>query len=254
MTRLHRILPIGLLALGACQDAEPRRRAELTPSAPAQATPPGSAATTGSQPTQPQLSGTVVETMNSGGYTYVQLDAGPKGKVWAAGPNTEVDVGDTVSVAGGMLMQDFASNTLNRTFEKIYFANALRVAGKGSGSGAASKPAGEVATEPPEKIEVEKVEGGLTIAEIFEKADALAGQEVLLRGQVVKFNGGIMGRNWLHVQDGTGTAGTNDLTVTTDGAANVGDVVVIRGKLATDKDFGAGYSYPVIIEDASLTQ
>jgi hypothetical protein len=253
MKRLFRTLPICFLALGACRE-EPRPRAELTAPPVAQATPPTSGDTTDSQPAKPQLTGTVVETMDSGGYTYVQLDAGSEGRVWVAGPSTNVEVGDTVDIASGMLMQEFVSKTLNRTFENIYFANALRVAGEGSGSAAAPKSAGEVASEPPEKIEVEKVEGGLTVAEIFEKADALAGQEVLLRGQVVKFNGGIMGRNWLHVRDGTGAAGTNDLTVTTDGTANVGDVVVIRGKLATNKDFGAGYSYPVIVEDASLTR
>lgn len=250
MKIFHGVLPISLLALAACQE-EPRPRAELT--APPQAAPPssGTAAAPSSQGAQPQVSGTVVETMDSGGYTYVQLDAGPRGKVWVAGPSTTVAVGDTVGFAGGMKMQDFASNTLNRTFDEIYFANALQVAG--NGAGAAAKPAAEAAPAPAD-IEVEKAEGGLTVAEIFAKADALAGQEVVVRGKVVKYNAGILGKNWLHVQDGSGEAGANDLTVTTQSTAGVGDVVTIRGTVATDKDYGAGYSYPVIIEDASLTK
>jgi len=96
-------------------------------------------------------------------------------------------------------------------------------------------------------------EGGKTVAEIFAAKTELAGQEILLRGKVVKFNGGIMGKNWLHVQDGTGAAGTNDLTVTTDAPAKVGDTVLIKGKLATDKDFGSGYKYAVIVEEAAVT-
>jgi hypothetical protein len=71
----------------------------------------------------------------------------------------------------------------------------------------------------------------------------------------VKYNEQIMGRNWLHIRDGSGTAGKdNDLTVTTADKAAVGDVVVVKGKVQVDKDFGAGYSYPVIVEDAKLAK
>ncbi len=98
-----------------------------------------------------------------------------------------------------------------------------------------------------------KVDGGNTIAEIYERKGDLAGQEVVFRGKVVKFNAGIMGKNWIHLQDGTGGEGTNDLTVTTDGFAEVGDTVVIRGTAALDKDFGYGYKYGLIVEDAQVT-
>ena len=90
--------------------------------------------------------------------------------------------------------------------------------------------------------------------EVFAQAAALNGKEVLLRAKVVKYNGGIMGKNWLHVQDGSGAAGTNDLTVTTSAPAELGQVLLIKGTLATGKDFGAGYKYAVLIEDATLTQ
>lgn len=79
-------------------------------------------------------------------------------------------------------------------------------------------------------------------------------KEVVVRGKVVKFLAGIMGRNWIHLQDGTGDAGTNDLTVTTEQTAAAGDVVAIKGTLAVDKDFGAGYRYAVIVEKASVTK
>jgi hypothetical protein len=95
-------------------------------------------------------------------------------------------------------------------------------------------------------------EGGQTVADIFAKKAELAGKPVKVRGKVVKFSGGIMGKNWIHLQDGTGEAGSNDLTVTTQAMAKVGDTVVISGVLATDKDFGYGYAYGVIVEDAEV--
>jgi hypothetical protein len=96
--------------------------------------------------------------------------------------------------------------------------------------------------------------GGTTIADVWAKRTALAGTSVSVRGKVVKFNGGILGKNWLHLQDGTGDAAakTNDLTVTSMATASVGDVVTATGVVAVDKDFGAGYAYPVILEDAQI--
>ena len=100
---------------------------------------------------------------------------------------------------------------------------------------------------------IEKPSGGVTVAEIFEGRAGLAGKEVIVRGKVVKYTGAILKRNWLHVKDGSGSAGTNDLTVTTTDRATVGDTVVIRGTVVVDKDFGAGYKYGVLVENASVT-
>jgi hypothetical protein len=103
---------------------------------------------------------------------------------------------------------------------------------------------------------IAKAEGGKTVAEVYGEKAALAGQPVTVRGKVVKTNAAIMGKNWVHVRDGSGAEGTNDLTVTTaTGAAlpNVGDVVVVVGTIAVDKDFGMGYQYPVLVEEATIT-
>jgi hypothetical protein len=64
---------------------------------------------------------------------------------------------------------------------------------------------------------------------------------------------GIMGKNWLHVKDGSGTPGSDDLVVTTQIEAKIGDTVLVNGTLVTDKDFGSGYRYDVIVEDAEVT-
>jgi len=97
-------------------------------------------------------------------------------------------------------------------------------------------------------------EGGKTVAAVFAEKDQLAGQSVMVRGKVVKANAMVMGKNWLHVRDGSGEEGTNDLTVTTTGnLPQVGDTVVVSGVVGIDKDFGMGYVYPVIVEDAEVT-
>jgi predicted small lipoprotein YifL len=100
---------------------------------------------------------------------------------------------------------------------------------------------------------IAKADGGLTVAEVFAGKDQLAGQRVTFRGRVVKSNANIMGRNWLHVRDGSGADGTNDLTVSTTGLADVGNTVLVTGTVALNRDLGMGYQYDVIIEDATLT-
>jgi hypothetical protein len=206
----------------------------------------------------PLGTGKVLETMDSGGYTYVKVQIGDQA-VWAAGPMTKLAVGDTVTLPEGMPMRDFYSRTLDQTFDTVYF-----VQGISTGTTGATAPAGLPMGHPavgaeapgaPAAVEgVEPLEGGVTVGAVFEQRVALSGKAVSLRGKVVKVSIAIMGKNWLHIQDGTGDAKTNDLTVTTDAKAEVGDTVVIKGTVATDKDFGAGYKYDVIIEDAAITK
>ena len=119
---------------------------------------------------------------------------------------------------------------------------------------AAPHPIPAAPTETVDLSGITKADGGKTVAEVFAEKDQLAGQPVIVRGKVVKSNPDIMGKNWLHVRDGSGAEGTNDITVTTAGAVpSVGDTVVVKGALALNKDFGMGYQYDVIIEDAEVT-
>ncbi len=100
---------------------------------------------------------------------------------------------------------------------------------------------------------IQKAQGGQTVSEIITQRESLAGKKVKIRARVVKFTADIMGKNWLHVQDGTGEEGANDLIVTTTGTAKVGDTVLINGTVSVDRDFGFGLKYPVIIEDAEIS-
>lgn len=203
------------------------------------------------------IEGKVLETMDAGGYTYVRV-ATPDGEVWAAGPRVSVKVGDTAAFGGGMPMVDFHSKGLDRDFEKIYFVGTIRV-GNAPASAASDEtsPHGAITSSPSSSVDlsgIPKAEGGVTVGTVFTKKSTLAGTEVVIRAKVVKSNTGIMGKNWLHLRDGTaGPGGEDDLTVTTSGTARVGETVVVRGKLTTDKDFGFGYRYDVILEDATVT-
>ncbi|MGB7903991.1 MAG: hypothetical protein WCF43_04810, partial [Steroidobacteraceae bacterium] len=122
---------------------------------------------------------------------------------------------------------------------------------------AATMPANHPQARPTGEVDLSgivKAEGGKTVAELFAEKDALAGQKVAVRGKVVKTNAGIMNKDWLHVRDGSGTDGTNDLTVTTtmNPLPQVGDTVLVTGTAVTNKDFGMGYQYPVLVEDAEV--
>lgn len=107
---------------------------------------------------------------------------------------------------------------------------------------------------PVDLAGIARADGGKTVVEVFAEKDALAGKPVTLRGKVVKANSAIMGKTWIHVRDGSGADGTNDLTVTTTTASpNVGDTVLVTGPVSLNKDFGMGYQYDVIVEDAQVT-
>ena len=104
------------------------------------------------------------------------------------------------------------------------------------------------------KVEKATGENAFTVAEIFAKNKEMHGKTVRVQGKVVKYNPGIMGKNWIHIQDGTGDPmkSTHDLVATSAETATVGEVITVQGRLAADKDFGAGYSYTAIIEDAKI--
>jgi len=206
--------------------------------------------------------GKVVETMNAATYTYVLIDTGTK-KVWAAAPQFNVKVGDTVALAGAMPMTNYQSRALNRTFDLVYFSgnvtvNGVAVAGAGAApnASAGNLPPGHPPTArgpgATDLSGIQRADNGQTVEEIIKGKAKFAGKRIAVRARVVKFNGGILGKNWLHIRDGSGAEGTNDLTVTTSAVAKVGDLVLVTGVLSVDRDFGSGYRYGLIVEDASV--
>ena len=242
------------------------------------------------------IKGTVEETMNTGGYTYLKVKA-KEGDIWVAIPETTVQKGQKVVCSPGMTMSNFESKSLGRTFESIIFSPGLAspetiLGGGGHGSmpasagknndfnaalqaeqgghggmggmggaamgGAAMAASGGSAGAivPSKEIKVAKAGGdnAYTVGECFKKAKELNNKKVRVQGKVVKVSRMIMGRNWVHIQDGTGNPmeNTHDLVVTTKAEPKLDSVVTVEGTLHANKDFGAGYKYNAIIEDAEI--
>jgi len=112
---------------------------------------------------------------------------------------------------------------------------------------------GQVASEKVNVV-VEPCDGCLTIAKLMENKKSESGKVIKVKGSITKFNPQIMGKNWVHIQDGSEFSGTFDLTITTDLEVVVGQIVTFEGKIALDKDFGYGYSYNVLMEEGKIVQ
>jgi hypothetical protein len=215
---------------------------------------PGSEA--GSQQMMNAVSGKVVETMSSGGYTYIQIEKDAK-KTWVAVPKADIKTGQDVSFYPGATMPNFESKTLNRTFDSVIFSPGLVDAPDVE---AASNPHGNKQSAPVnnEPIKIDKASGpdAYTIEEIYNKKSSLDKKNVVVKGKVVKVSENIMNKNWIHIQDGSGTAGdgTNDIIATSADMASVGDIVTVSGTLVSDMDIGSGYKFDVIIEQAKITK
>jgi hypothetical protein len=214
------------------------------------------------------LTGKVLERLDAPPYCYLRLQTA-RGEVWAAVPQEKVEKGAEVTVVNPMLMNNFESKTLNRTFPEVFFGTlASAMAGAAPASTAAPMGAptpGAAATPPGTPVATAVAVGKITkatgadartIAETWAQKGALKEKTVTIRGQVVRYNPGVMGKNWVHLQDGSGDAarGTHDITVTSQDPATKGDVVTIQGTVRLDKDFGAGYSYALIVEEAKIVK
>jgi hypothetical protein len=197
------------------------------------------------------LSGQVLETQDAAGYTYLRLKT-KTGETWVAVNQQVVKKGAVVSIENSMVMTDFESKALHKTFPSIVFGNI-----HGDTKDAAN-PHGDatVAKADLSTANISKATGpnARTVAEVVSGAKAFKDKPVEVHGKVVKFNAGIMGKNWVHLRDGSGKEadGSNDILATTLATTQVGAVVTVSGTVRTDKDFGAGYAYKVLIEEASL--
>jgi hypothetical protein len=259
------------LAVVACKKPEAPPRPAAGGNAPAAAN-----GGSGSQ----VLRGKILEKIDVSSYSYLKL-ATASGEAWAAVQKTDKKVGDEVGVGNAFPMQGFESKELNRKFDVVYFGTLAGPGGDvapmppamgGGAMGGGAMAGGDAPANPaamaaqhqaaangPE-MKVEKVAkatgaDGRTVEEIWSQRDKLKGKTVTVRGQVVKFTP-VMGKNFLHLRDGSGSPDkkTNDVTITTADNVAVGDVVTAKGTIILDKDFGSGYAYPVMVEDAKVSK
>jgi len=263
------ILFIALLLLACNRHHTPTPPASASPPA---APPPASAAPKAAQAAGLTVAGKVLERIDAGTYSYLRLGT-QGGEQWAAVPRCTLKNGDDAVVTNAMSMDGFESKTLKRKFEHIVFGVL-----QGQGAPAAAAPAAMGQMTPPAPktdphagakmpaahstnlapIAVSRATGpnAATVAELYAKKAALKDKQVRVHGKVVKVLSGIMGKNWLHVRDGSGSneKKDNDLTVTTNDVVAMGSLVLVQGVLHNDIDFGSGYSYSVIVEDAKVTK
>ena len=190
----------------------------------------------------------VVEKIPSNNYLYLNVSEN-KETFWIAVPAMTIDIGETIYFSKYMVMSDFKSENIDRTFDTILFVEDAR---KSATPDEMKKIHSGATSVEKQDIKIEPLEEGKTIQQIYTDKLSLNGKIVTIKGKVVKFNKQIMKRNWIHIQDGTGDENSYDLVVTTNDDVMVGDVITAEGKLSVDKDFGAGYFFPVIIEEAKI--
>lgn len=196
----------------------------------------------------------VEEALNTEKYTYLRVNENGQ-SFWIAIPKTAVEVGATYYYQGGLLKKNFASKEYNRVFETIYLVSGISNQPVGAAAGSAvdqalSQTQNAEAVAPP--TDVKPAAGAIKIADIIGNLGKYDGKVVKVTGKCVKVNPMIMGRNWVHLQDGS--AKNFDLTITTTENVSLGSVVTLEGTIAVNKDFGAGYKYNVIMEGATIKQ
>ena len=251
------------LLLGSCQKKEEQPQqaqsqaepvAQMQPAHPAQQSMPVALAHTGE----------VQEVLQANAYTYLKVKENDQ-EFWIAVTKRESTVGETISFSQGSPMPNWESKDLQRTFEMVYLVDRVGSPQDGSSAmgphatmGAQPTADAQAALMSHHKktatdkldITIEPVEGGITLADLFANRANYASKAVTVKGKVTKVNRAIMGKNWVHLQDGTSDAGVYDLTITTQDQVNEGDIAAFTGTITLNKDFGSGYSYEIIMQDA----
>lgn len=196
----------------------------------------------------------VEEALNTEKYTYLRVNENGQ-SFWIAIPKTPVEIGATYYYQGGLLKKNFASREYNRVFETIYLVSGISKQPMSAATGSAvdqalSQTQNAEATTPP--TDIKPAAGAVKIADLIGNLSKYDGKVIKVTGKCVKVNPMIMGRNWVHLQDGS--AKNFDLTITTTENVTLGSIVTLEGTIAINKDFGAGYKYNVIMEGATMKQ
>ncbi len=226
------------------------------------------------------IKGVVKQSMQTTNYTYILFTLS-SGEQWVAVPSQQVKTGDTYFYRGGLVMNNFESKELGKTFDNIIFLERLSTDEESAkmakqpgvpadqvapqhtvaevpaenNSVAPAQPSDYKRTPPTiekKTVKIEPVKGGITIGELYKNKSNYAGKTVKIKGEVTKFTPAVMGKNWLHIQDGSESNGKFDLVVTSTKEVKVGDKIIIEGKISLDKDLGYGYFFDVIMEDATV--
>lgn len=196
----------------------------------------------------------VKEVIQTTSYTYLKVEENSEER-WVAISKTDAKSGDKYYYDEALKMSNFHSKELNRDFETIYFINKASTIPLSVQKKIGAMPhhhSGKAKVQKGSSISLEKSNDELTVGQIFENPKKFENKEIEIRGIVVKVNKQVMGKNWIHIQDGTAHNESFDLTITSMDLPVKGDEVTLKGTIILNKDFGAGYFYDVIMEKAKL--
>lgn len=194
---------------------------------------------------------TVEEVLPTSKYVYLNVKEGDE-SFWVATLKKEVKVGETYFFRDGLLKTNFESKEYNRIFETVYLVSNLILADHSATSAVTQSSSNQTKSSTTNTPTTIDQEGSIKIAEIVDNPTKYAGQTIQISGACVKVNPNIMGRNWIHLKDGS--KDEYDLVVTSDIAVPEGQIVTMTGIVTLNKDFGAGYNYEIIIEEGKLIQ
>jgi hypothetical protein len=187
----------------------------------------------------------VLEVLQASNYVYLYVSEGDE-EYWLATSKTEVKEGETVYFEGGFLQTNFESKEHHRTFDELYLVNSI------SKNTPSKTSSGRSESQSSGSSRVVDVSGSVKIADLVSDPKKYSGQTIQISGECVKINSNIMGRNWIHIKDGS--KDDYDLVITSDIVVPQGQLITMTGTVALDKDFGASYKYDIIIEDGKLVQ
>lgn len=196
----------------------------------------------------------VLEVVQTSNYTYLRVYENIAER-WVAVSRMDTQKGDKLYYDSALAMNNFHSKELDREFELVYFINKVStspLSGEAPQAKMPSSHSGKAQVKPKSDVSLKKAANEITVAQVFEKQADFANKEVEIRGVVVKVNKQVMGKNWIHIQDGTNHDGSFDLTITSQDLPALNDIVTIKGTIILKKDFGAGYFYDVIMENAVM--
>ncbi len=190
-----------------------------------------------------------LETLDASRYVYIRVQEGDE-MYWVATLKQPVDIGKTYHFHGGLLKTNYRSKEHDKVFEKIYLVSNLISADH---SAEQLNPSAAVAeTHQAHAVTKIDVKGSVKIKDIIANPKKYEGKVVQVSGKCVKLNANIMGRNWMHLQDGS--KDDYDFVVTSEQMIPEGGVVSLAGVVTLKKDFGAGYFYDIIMENASIVK
>ncbi len=195
----------------------------------------------------------VEEVLQTSTYTYLKVSENGT-ENWIAVTRQEAAKGEVYYYDHAHEMNNFQSKELDRTFETIYFVQEISTLPIIADVQAPAKQGSKVALTMKDGISVAPAEDGLSIAKLYGSRNDYSGKKIKMKGQVVKVNEEVMGKNWIHIQDGTKDGENFDLTITSLDKAALDEVVTFEGTITLNKDFGYGYSYELIMEDARLVK